>query len=53
MRTMRIAIIAVVVGAGVVLGTLPATAATTHLTGASAMAPSWCPPRNSPGFCNG
>lgn len=53
MRTVRIAIVAVAVGAGIVLAGLPAAAATGHVSRATAVAPSTCPPRNSPGFCGG
>jgi hypothetical protein len=53
MRTIRIVIIALAIGAGVALGALPAVAATAHATGAFAMAPLTCPPRDTPGFCAG
>jgi len=53
MRSMRIAIVATVVGAGIVLAGLPAAASTGHVARAAAVSPSTCPPRNSPGFCGG
>ena len=53
MRSMRIAIVATVVGAGIVLAGLPADASTGHVARAAAVSPSTCPPRNSPGFCGG
>jgi hypothetical protein len=53
MRMIRIAIIAVAVGTGVVLGGLPAVAATTHMASTSTVTPFTCPPRPTPGFCPG
>lgn len=53
MRSMRVAIVAAVVGAGIVLTGLPAAAATGHVARVAAVSPSTCPPRNSPGFCGG
>jgi hypothetical protein len=50
MHRMRVAIIALVVGAGVVLSGLPAAAVTVQV---GAVAPFTCPPRQSPGFCPG
>lgn len=54
LRTIRIAVIALAIGAGVAIGALPAAAATAptaHQTGAFVAHSSRCGPRPTAGYC--